>query len=227
MNEIENTISELSQVYQQFETASGISDVNGLNLIIGCANELKKIYSAYITVIHNLENASSVAEISTSQTLFKLYGNDFFYEKGGRKFSLGVFIIKQPEYHMVIPVKLTDRCYYIGTGTERQIISYVATNIYKPIIIDYPYNSRNALHVPGMSGFTWRRGTEPAKLFSVDINHNNDRHTFKFSKLQICKIKKAIETTMTAAERPQAVAAPSVQQEVELTLPQEVELTLP
>lgn len=200
MNIIENKISELSQVYQQFETASGSSDANGLNLITGCVAEVKNIYSGYTTVIHNLENACSASGISTEQTLFRLYGKNFFNEKGGRKFSLGVFIIKQPAYHMIIPIKLTNNSKYVGMENDRQLKSYVATNIYKPILINSQYDRRKALDVPGMDGFTWRRGKEPAKLLSVDIYLNTNGNTFEFSKLQMGKIKKAIEIMTTESE---------------------------
>lgn len=227
MDAIENKISELSQVYQQFETASDISDARGLKLITRCVDEVKNIYSGYTTVIHNLENACSAAGIATGQTLFQLYRNDFFYEKGGRKFSLGLFIIKQSVYHMVIPIKLTNNYKYVGTVNDRQFVSYVATNIYKPILINIRFDGRKANDIPGMYGFIGRRGSEPAKLLSVDINLNTDGNTIEFSKLQIGKIKKAIETTMTEVERQQTTAAaasapgisPSVQQDVELMLP--------
>ena len=104
MDEMENKISELSSVYQQFESASGSSDANGLSLIIVDMDEVKNIYSGYTTVIHNLENVCSAAGISTEQTLFRMYGKNFFNEKGGRKFSLGVFIIKQSTNHIAIPI---------------------------------------------------------------------------------------------------------------------------
>ena len=193
MNEIDNKISELSTVYQQFQTASGSSDSTGLSLIIANVNEIKNIYSGYTTVIHNLENVCSAAGISKNQTLFKMYGDDFFNEKGGRKFSLGVFIIKQPAYHMAIPIKLTNNYKYVGTVNDRQLVSYVASNIYKPILINSSFDGRKPLDVPGMSGFRCRRGTEPSKLFTVDIRFETNGNITEFSKLQIAKTRGVIE----------------------------------
>jgi len=213
MNVIDNKISELSTVYQQFQTASGSSDINRLALIIANVNEIKNIYSGYTTVIHNLGNACSAAGISKNQTLFKMYGDDFFNEKGGRKFSLGVFIIKQPAYHMAIPIKLTNKYKYVGPENDRQLVSYVASNIYKPILINSRFDGSKPLDVPGMSGFTYRRGTEPAKLFTVHISFETNGNTVEFSKLQMGKIKKAIEIKMLEHEAAQQQAAAAQQQE--------------
>lgn len=226
MDEIEDKISELSSTYQQFQVAVGDTNNDALYLIRNQIDEVKNIYSGYITVIHNLENACSAAGISTRQTLFRMHGNDFFYEKGGRKFSLGVFIIKQSTYHMAIPIKLTNKYKYVGTVTDRQFVSYVTVNIYKPKLINSSFDGRKALDVPGMSGFTWRHGTEPDKLLSLDINLNTD--TFEFSKLQMNKIKKAIETTMTESGRQQQIAVEAEQataaQPTSVTIQQEVDI---
>jgi hypothetical protein len=211
MNAIENKISELSSVYQQFQAASGSSDIGGLSLIVVDVNEIKNIYSGYTTVIHNLENACSAAGISKNQTLFRMYGEDFFNEKGGRKFSLGVFIIKQPTYHMTIPIKLTNKYKYVGPANDRQLVSFVASNIYKPILINSKFDGYKPFNIPGMSGFICRRGTEPAKLFAVDISFETNGNITEFNKLQIAKTRGAIEIKMlehdAAQQQASAIAA--------------------
>ena len=200
MDEIEDKISELSSTYQQFQVAVGDTNNDGLYLIRNQIDETKNIYSGYTTVIHNLKNACYAARISNGQTLFRMHGNNFFYEKGKRKFSLGVFIIKQSTYHMAIPIKLTNKYKYVEIENDRQLESYVAVNIYKPILINSSFDGRKALDVPGMYGLIWRRGFEPDKLLSLDINLNT-ADTFEFKKVHMSKIKKAIETIMIEREQ--------------------------
>lgn len=88
---------------------------------------------------------------------------------------------------------------------DRQLVSFVVSNIYKPILTSSPFDGRKPLDISEMSGFTWRSGTEPAKLLAVDISLETDGNTFEFSKLQIAKIKKAIESMMTEAEQQTAM----------------------
>jgi hypothetical protein len=198
-SELESKLSELIATHQRFQEITGQPETtHGLmNDILRKAEQTQYIYSTYTTIIRYLESGCVIAGINSGQTLFSIYGDDLINEKANRKFSLGVFIIKLPTYHLAIPVKFP-----VGA---RYVFNDKTVYIYKPIIVQSKFDGRKKISIDEIDGFTNRYGKETARLMNIEISEDVD----ELSKSQIKKLKTAITTAMNIAELADAAAASS------------------
>ena len=142
--------------------------------------------------------------INRYDTVFRNYYDDLIIQRSlATKFSLGVFIINQTNFHLAIPVKIA-------------IKSKLDISIYKPIIIRQPFDSTKRIDIIALDIFNhkgnynklWCRcnnlstcshNKEPEKVFNIKVS---DRVKDEFPKPHIKIIKTAINSAIELSKAP-------------------------
>ena len=197
-SDLESKLSELITTHQRFQelTDQTCTMDSLMNNIINKFEKTSHIYATYTKIIGYLESGCAAAGIDAEQTLFRVCGFDLINVKANRKFSLGVFIIKFPEYHLAIPVKMPAVANYAPNNNT--------VYIYKPLLVQSRFDGRKVVDIPEMKGLTSLYGKEPARLMKVYISTDKEE---ELSKAQIKTLKTALTTAMICAEKTMAAAA--------------------
>ncbi len=201
-SELERNLGELIATHQRFQEITGQTGTTNsfMNDIEDKLETTRHIYATYTKIINYLESGCAAAGLSAEQTLFRVYGDDLINVKANRKFSLGVFIIKFPDYHLAIPVKMPASSRYYGNDNT--------VYVYKPLLVESRFDGRKALEIPAVDGFANRYGKETARLMTIEISEDVE----ELSKAQMKTLKTAITTAMTNAEKTIAADAAATPQ---------------
>lgn len=196
-SDLESKVSELVATHQRFQEITDQTRTTDslMNDILNKLEKTNHIYASYTKIISYLESGCAAAGLSAEQTLFRVYGSDLINEKANRKFGIGAFIIKFPDYHLAIPVKMPAVSRYYGNDNT--------VYVYKPLLVESRFDGRKTLDIPGLNGFADRYGKETARLMTIELTEDCEELT----KAQMKTLKTALTTAMTSAEKTMAAVA--------------------
>jgi hypothetical protein len=203
--DLERKLGDLESAHRQFQgITNDTCGGQGLWSIEEQIDVTTKIYSSYVTIVANLENICSSIGIPVTETLFRNYYNDLIIQRSiAKKYSLGVFIVKQTNFHLVIPIKIA-------------INSKLDIAIYKPIIINQRFDSTKKIDIIELDIFghkgkfnrlwcrcgnlsTCNHHKEPEKIIDMKVSNKVKN---EFTKPHIAKIKAAIESAIVLGQAP-------------------------
>lgn len=205
--DLERKLGDLESAHRQFQgITNDTCGCQGVRSIEEQIDITTKIYSNYIAIVANLENICSLIGIPVTETLFRNYYDDLIIQRSvAKKYSLGVFTVKQTNFHLVIPIKIA-----ISSSNKLDI------SIYKPIVINQQFDSTKKIDIIELDIFkhkgkfngrwcrcgnlsTCNHHKEPDKVINIKVY---DKVKDNFTKPHIAKIKAAVESAIVLGQAP-------------------------